>query len=88
MSNFTTKKLPHSSIKKIDESSTTIPFHIKQKRRIQKFLLIILVLLGCVFGINYIVQGIGNVQIGTAGDGAFFTPIFFNSTGTTVIEKK
>lgn len=88
MSNFTTKKLPHSSIKKIDENSTTIPFHLKQKRRIQKFLIITIIWLGCVFGINYVVQGIGSVQIGTAGDGVSFTPIFFNSTGTAVIEKK
>jgi hypothetical protein len=66
MSNFTTKKLPHSSIKKIDEDTPSFTIDTKQKRRIQKYLLITLIFLGCIFGINYIVQGIGKVQIGTA----------------------
>lgn len=88
MSNFTTKKLSHSSIKKIDEDAPSFTIDTKQKRRIQKYLLITLIFLGCIFGINYIVQGIGKVQIGTAWDGAVFTPIFFSNTGDTDVKEK
>ncbi len=57
MTNFSTKKLHHASVKK-PEIANTIPEIQKTKKRTRKIIAIILVLLACVFGINYVVQGI------------------------------
>jgi LCP family protein required for cell wall assembly len=87
MTNFSTKKLNHAPIKKPD--NTTVSTKIEQTRkRTRKVIAIVLVLLGCIFGINYIVQSIWNVKIGTAWDGNIFTPIIFNTTGSVVMPKK
>ena len=91
MPKFTVKKLSHSQVKIENDVTQAITDIEKSKRKIRKFIAIFLVLLSCVFGINYIVQGIWGVRIGTAGDDSIFTPIVFQKnteTGTTLIEKK
>lgn len=88
MPKFTVKKLPHTPIK---TETNTITDTEKSKKKIRKFIATLLVILSCVFGINYIVQGIGGVRLGTAGDDSIFTPILFQKnteTGTTLVEKK
>lgn len=87
MTNFSTKKLNHSTVKK-QETLPPIADLQKTKKRTRKIIAIVLILLGCLFGINYVVQWIWNVKIGTAGDGNVFTPIIFNTTGTVVAPKK
>lgn len=91
MPNFTVKKIHHKHIQQKDIKSD-LPKIEKTKRSTRKFIFISLVLLSLIFGINYIVQGIGNMKIGTAGDNNTpFTTITFKSTtetGVIVPEKK
>jgi len=58
MPKFTVKKLSHSQVKIENDVTQAITDIEKSKRKIRKFIAIFLVLLSCVFGINYIVQGI------------------------------
>ncbi|NRH20734.1 LCP family protein [Candidatus Gracilibacteria bacterium] len=91
MPNFTVKKIHHKHIHK-KEIQNELPKIEKTKRSTRKFIFISLILLSLIFGINYIVQGIGNMKVGTAGNTNIpFTTIKFNSsteTGTIVPEKK
>ncbi len=87
MTNFSTKKLHHTPLKKVDLAAN-IPEIQKTKKKIRKIIAIVLVLLGCLFGINYTIQGIWSVKIGTAWDGSTFIPIIINATGTTIPPKK
>ncbi len=91
MPKFTVKKLLHAPIKIENNTINTTSDTEKSKKKIRRFIGIFLLLLSCIFGINYIVQGIGSVRIGTAGDDSIFTPIVFQKnteTGVTVVEKK
>jgi len=83
MSKFTTKKLPSNP--KID-----LPSHVPQeneiissKKKVRKFIAIFLVILGCIFWVNYVVQGIWNIKVGTAWDNTEWKAPIFEATGTT-----
>ena len=87
MSNFNTKKLHHASIKKPE--TIAMPALQKTKKKMRTIIISVLVLLGCLFWVNYVVQWIGNVRIGTGGDGATFAPVIFSSnTGSIIAQKK
>lgn len=61
----------------------------KTKKKMRTIIISVLVLLGCLFWVNYVVQWIGNVRIGTGGDGATFAPVIFsNNTGAVTPPKK
>lgn len=91
MPTFTTKKIHHKHIQKKDNTNDGIAIE-KTKKTTRKFIFISLILLSLVFGINYVVQGIGNMKIGTAGDNNTpFTTVTFNNTTetwTVIPEKK
>ncbi len=83
MSKFTTKKLPSNP--KID-----LPSHVPQeneiissKKKVRKFIAIFLVILGCIFWVNYVVQWIWNIKVGTAWDSTEWKAPIFEATGTT-----
>lgn len=57
MPNFTVKKIPQKHIHKKD-ATTTVSKIEKTKQSTRKFIFISLIVLGCIFGINYVVQGI------------------------------
>ncbi len=88
MSNFKTKKLTHTKIKEIHETDSIAPTPSNPKKKIRKVIAVVLVLLGFIFGINYIVQGIGNMRIGTAGDNSTWVPPIFEETGSTISSVK
>ena len=88
MSNFTVKKLPHTAVKKTKDSTTATPDIDTNKKYTRKIIAIALVVLGFVFGINYIVQSVGSMRVGTAGDDMPFSVINFNWSGNTIAEKK
>lgn len=87
MTNFSTKKLNHTPVKRPENSPITTDVQ-QTKKRTRKIIAVVLVLLGCIFGINYIVQSIWSVKIGTAWDGNTFTPVIYNNTGSVAIPKK
>lgn len=66
MSKFTTKKLPSSTIKKIQSVDTVENITPDSKKKVRKIIAICLVILGAIFGVNYAVQSIGSIQVGTA----------------------
>jgi hypothetical protein len=88
MSQFKTKKLNHTPVKKIQDTTATITMSTNPKKKIRKIIAITLVILALVFGINYAVQGIGNIRIGTAGDDSTWIPPVFEATGITTPVRK
>ena len=88
MSQFKTKKLNHTPVKKIQDTAAPIITPINPKKKIRKIIAITLVILALVFGINYAVQGIGNIRIGTAGDDSAWVPPIFEATGANTPIKK
>ncbi len=88
MSQFKTKKLNHTPVKKIQDTATPIAIPANPKKKVRKIIAIMLVILALVFGINYAVQGIGNIRIGTAGDDSAWVPPIFEATGTMAPVKK
>jgi hypothetical protein len=66
MSQFKTKKLNHTPVKKIKETSAMPIIPADPKKKVRKIIASLLVVLTLIFGINYAVQGIGNIRVGTA----------------------
>ncbi len=87
MTNFSTKKIHTTPIKK-QETIAVAPKIQDTKKRTRTIIAVILILLGCLFGVNYVVQGIWNVKIGTGGDGAVFTPVIYTKSADVVIPPK
>ncbi len=57
MTNFSTKKIHTTPIKK-QETIAVAPKIQDTKKRTRTIIAVILILLGCLFGVNYVVQGI------------------------------
>ncbi|MBC7503897.1 LCP family protein [Candidatus Gracilibacteria bacterium] len=88
MSNFTVKKLPHSAVKKAKNPATSTPHIDTHKKYTRKIIAITLVVLSLIFGINYVVQGVGSIRVGIADDNSSFSGVIFGSSGTASTEKK
>jgi hypothetical protein len=56
MSNFKTKKIHNTPVKKIENPTETISDSGNTKKKTRKYIAIFLVILTCIFGINYIAQ--------------------------------
>ena len=88
MSKFTTKKLPSSTTKKTQPISTVENITPNSKKKVRYTIAICLVILGAIFGVNYAVQSIGNIQVGTAWDNPVWKPPIFESSWSTTPQKK
>jgi hypothetical protein len=56
MSNFKTKKIHNTPVKKIENPTETISDPGNTKKKTRKYIAIFLVILTCIFGINYVAQ--------------------------------
>lgn len=56
MSNFKTKKIHTTPVKKIENPIETISDPGVTKKKTRKYIAIFLVILTCIFGINYVAQ--------------------------------
>lgn len=93
MQNFTVKKIHQKNTPKKNGEDTLdeVTKIQKTKKATRKFIFIVLILLGILFGINYAAQSIWSIHISTSTDATPFTTIVFNKnteTGTTLVEKK
>lgn len=88
MSQFKTKKIHNTPVKKSPEIVPAEEIVINPKRKIRKTIAIVLFIFTLVFGINYIVQGVGNIRIGTVDNGVAFTPVIATSSWVQIVEKK
>ncbi len=88
MSQFKTKKLKHTLAKKIQETPIITLVPIDSKKRVRKIIAIFLLVLSLIFGVNYAVQGIGNIRVGIAWDGMTWVPPVFEASGVIVPVKK
>ncbi len=66
MSQFKTKKIHHTPTKKIQEMPVISITPTDSKKKVRKIIASFLIVLALIFGINYAVQGIGNIRVGTA----------------------
>jgi hypothetical protein len=66
MSQFKTKKLNHTPAKKAQEAPITTLAPTDSKKKVRKIIAGFLIILALIFGVNYAVQGIGNIRVGTA----------------------
>ncbi len=85
MSQFTTKKIHHSSAKKSPATETPIWEHLPSKKKVRKIIGITLIILSLITGIGYAVQSIGNIRIGTVWTDVNWVPPVFQSTGTVAV---
>ena len=81
MSQFKTKKLNHTPVKKISDAVVEPLIPTDPKRKIRKIIASFLVVLALIFGVNYAVQWIGSIRVGTAWDSAGWIPPVFQSSG-------
>ncbi len=88
MSQFKTKKLDHTPVKKIQDALLAPLTPTDPKKKIRKIIAGLLVALAVVFGINYAVQWIGNIRVGTAGDDSAWVPPIFEASGVVAPMKK
>ncbi len=66
MSPFKTKKLNNTPVKIISDAVMVPVTPTDPKKKTRKIIASILVVLALIFGVNYAVQGIGNIRVGTA----------------------
>lgn len=81
MSQFKTKKIHHTPTKKIQETPVISIIPTDSKKKVRKIIASFLIVLALIFGINYAVQGIGNIRVGTAWDGTSWVPPVFEASG-------
>jgi LCP family protein required for cell wall assembly len=81
MSQFKTKKLNHTTTSTIQNPVVANITTTDPKRKIRRIIAGFLIVLALVFGVNYAVQGIGNIRVGTAWDGTSWVPPIFQSSG-------
>jgi LCP family protein required for cell wall assembly len=84
MSNFKTKKIHNTPVKKIENPTETISDPGNTKKKTRKYIAIFLVILTCIFGINYVAQWIGGLKLWTAWDDSNWTPPVFEAIGNAL----